>query len=266
MTSPTRNAPTGDTVRSLLNKVPEVTLWFWIVKILCTTVGETFADYLSFDLNIGMANTTILMSALLAAVLVAQFRSRRHVPTIYWLAVVLVSIVGTLITDNLVDNLGLSLMACTIGFSVALAGTFYAWYRSEGTLSIHAIVTAKREVFYWLAILFTFALGTATGDLVAERAGLGYLPTGLIVAASIAAIYVAHRARFVASIPAFWAAYILTRPLGASIGDFLSQARADGGLGLGTTATSFVFLAAIAAVVVAFNRRQPGPAALHRSS
>lgn len=246
----------SDTARELISKVPEVTAWFWVVKILCTTVGETAADYLNVDLNFGMAKTTILMCSLLAAVLVAQFRSKRHVPAIYWLAVVLVSIVGTLVTDNLVDNVGVSLITCAIGFSIALAATFYAWYRSERTLSIHTIYTPKREAFYWLAILFTFALGTATGDLVAEKAGLGYLTTALIIGGLIALIYVAHRTLGLGAIPAFWAAYILTRPLGASIGDYLSQPKDVGGLALGTTGTTFIFLAAIAGVVVILNRRQ----------
>ena len=244
------------TARALISKVPEVTMWFWIVKVLCTTVGETAADYLNVDLNLGMGKTTILMCSLLAGALIAQVRSKRHIPAIYWLAVVLISIVGTLITDNLVDNLGVSLVTCTVIFAAGLAATFYAWYRSEHTLSIHSIFTAKREAFYWLAILFTFALGTATGDLVAERAGLGYLPTGLLIGGLIALIYVAHRTLGLGAITAFWAAYILTRPLGASIGDYLSQPKDTGGLGLGTTGTSFIFLAAIAATVVVLNRRQ----------
>jgi uncharacterized membrane-anchored protein len=252
----TLNPSGADTARSLISKVPEVTIWFWIVKVLCTTVGETAADYLNVDLNLGMAATTMLMCSALATVLIVQFRTKHHVPAVYWLAVVLISVVGTLITDNLVDNLGVSLITCTVLFAAALAATFYAWQRTEHTLSIHSIYTAKREAFYWLAILFTFALGTATGDLVAEKAGLGYLNTGLIIAGLIGLIYVAHRTLGLAAIPAFWAVYILTRPLGASIGDYLSQAKADGGLGLGTTATSFVFLGAIAATVVVLNRRQ----------
>ena len=154
------------TTRRMLNKVPEVTLYFWVIKILCTTVGETAADYLNENLGFGLTNTTYLVGALLIAALVFQFRARKYVPGIYWLAVVLISVVGTLITDNLVDNFGVALETTTIAFSIALAVTFAAWYRSEHTLSIHTIVTTRREAFYWLAILFTFALGTAAGDLV----------------------------------------------------------------------------------------------------
>ena len=164
--------------RRMLNKVPEVTLYFWIIKILCTTVGETAADYMNDTLGFGLTNTTYFMGAVLIACLIAQFRLRKYVPGVYWLAVVLISIFGTLITDNLVDNLGVPLETTTIAFTIALAVTFAVWYASERTLSIHTIVTTRREAFYWLAVLFTFALGTAAGDLFAERMGLGLLRLG----------------------------------------------------------------------------------------
>jgi uncharacterized membrane-anchored protein len=234
----------------MLNKVPEVTLYFWIIKILCTTVGETAADFLADNLGLGLTVTTFIMSGVLIVALSFQFRYRRYVPGIYWLAVVLISIVGTLITDNLTDNFGVSLVTTTIVFSIALAVVFAAWYASERTLSIHTIVTTRRESFYWLTVLFTFALGTAAGDLTAERFGIGYWQSALIFGGLIAAVFVAHRRFDVNAILAFWVAYILTRPLGASIGDYLSQPKADGGLGLGTTVTSVIFLTAILAVVV----------------
>ncbi|MCW2576455.1 MAG: Membrane protein, partial [Modestobacter sp.] len=157
--------------RQLLNKVPEVTLWFWVIKILATTVGETFADFLA-GLGLGLGGTTVVMTLLLVVVLVAQLRARRYVPGLYWLTVVLISVVGTLITDNLTDVLGVPLAVSTVLFAVALAVTFAVWYASEKTLSIHSIVTRRREAFYWLAILFTFALGTAAGDLFAEKLGV----------------------------------------------------------------------------------------------
>jgi uncharacterized membrane-anchored protein len=236
------------TARQLLNKVPEVTLWFWVIKILATTVGETFADFLA-GLGLGLGGTTVLMSLLLVVVLGAQFRARRYVPGLYWLTVVLISVVGTLITDNLTDVLGVPLVASTILFAVALAVTFAVWYANEKTLSIHSIVTRRREAFYWLAILFTFALGTAAGDLFAEKLGVGYWPTALIVAVLIGAVAVSHLVFRANAVLTFWIAYILTRPLGASLGDGLSQPRADGGLGLGTTGTSLIFLVVILAVV-----------------
>jgi uncharacterized membrane-anchored protein len=249
-------AETGTTTRArvLLNKVPEVTLWFWVIKVLATTVGETAADLLNDRMHLGLTGTTIVMTVLLVGVLVAQFRRDRYVPAVYWLAVVLISVVGTLITDNLVDNFGVPLSVTTVVFAVALAVTFAAWYRSERTLSIHSIVTTRREGFYWAAVLFTFALGTAAGDLLAEGLNIGYWPSALLFGGAIALIALAHYKLGLDAVFAFWAAYILTRPLGASIGDFLSQSRADGGLGLGTITTSVVFLAAIAAVVVYLTR------------
>lgn len=238
----------------MLNKVPEVTIWFWIIKVLATTVGETAADFLSDTLGLGLAVTTAIMSVALVAVLVWQFRSNRYVPGIYWLAVVLISIVGTLFTDNLVDGLGVPLQVTTIGFAIALAVTFALWFRSERTLSIHSITSSRRESFYWLAILFTFALGTAAGDLLAEGLAIGYLPSALLFAGCIALVAGAHYGLRLGAVLSFWAAYVLTRPLGASLGDFLSQAKTDGGLGLGTVVTSAIFLVAILAVVVYLTR------------
>jgi uncharacterized membrane-anchored protein len=238
----------------MLNKVPEVTIYFWIIKILATTVGETAADFLSDTMGLGLTVTTWVMSAGLAVVLVLQFRTRRYIPWNYWLAVVLISIVGTLITDNLVDNLGVSLWTTTISFAVLLAATFTVWFMSEHTLSIHSIDTTKREAFYWCAILFTFALGTAGGDLLAEKLALGYWKSALLFASLIGIVAFAWRFLGLDPVLSFWAAYILTRPLGVSIGDYLSQPKADGGLGLGTTVTSFIFLRAILAVVIYLTR------------
>lgn len=236
--------------RQLLNKVPEITLYFWIIKVLCTTVGETAADFLNTKLNLGLTGTTLIMGSLLLIALVFQFRSRRYVPGIYWLAVVLLSVVGTLITDNLVNTFEVPLEVTALVFGVALAATFAAWYASEKTLSIHSIHTMRREAFYWLAILFTFALGTAAGDLVAETLNLGYLLSALLFGAVIAVVAVAHLRFGLNAILAFWIAYILTRPLGASLGDYLSQDRDNGGLGLGTVITSAIFLLAILATVI----------------
>src|SRR4051794_29743099 len=244
----TRTAPQSTPARTLLNKVPEVTLFFWIIKVLSTTVGETFADFLS-GLGLGLSGTTMVMTVAFIAMLVWQFRTRQYVPGVYWLTVVLVSVVGTLITDNLTDALGIPLELSTAVFAVALGITFAVWYSAERTLSIHSIVTVRREAFYWLAILLTFALGTAAGDLVSERFGVGYWATALIVALLIAAVAFSHRVFGVSAVLTFWIAYVLTRPLGASLGDGLSQPHADGGLGLGTTWTSVIFLVTIVALV-----------------
>lgn len=245
----------------MLNKVPEVGIYFWIIKILCTTVGETAADYLNETLHFGLTGTSLVMGALLVVALFFQFKARKYVPSIYWLAVVLISVVGTLITDNLTDKLGVPLETTTFVFSIALVLTFALWYTIEKTLSVHSIVTTRREAFYWLAILFTFALGTAAGDLTAEKLGLGYLTSVFIFAGLITVVTVAHFSvkRMLAAdhrhqprnaVLAFWLVYILTRPLGASIGDFLSQAGAEGGLGLGATTTSALFLVTILGLVV----------------
>ncbi|WP_425144968.1 hypothetical protein [Deinococcus sp.] len=234
-----------ETTGTLWSKVPEITLYFWIIKVLATTVGETAADYLNTNFHLGLTGTSLIMGVLLIIALIFQFRSKRYVPGIYWTTIVFISVVGTLITDNLTDNLGLSLWVSTDLFASALAITFFVWYRREGTLSIHSIFTPRREAYYWCAILFTFALGTATGDLMAEKLSLGYLLSAVIFAAMIAAVALSQRLLRLSPILTFWLAYILTRPLGASIGDLLSQDKDLGGLGLGTTITSLIFLAAI---------------------
>jgi uncharacterized membrane-anchored protein len=235
--------------RVMLNKVPAITAFFWIIKILGTTVGETAADYLNDTLGLGLNKTSIVVGAALAVALVFQFRARRYVPAIYWLVVVLISIAGTLMTDNLVDGHGVSLNVTTIGFSLCLGLTFIGWYLSERTLSIHTIVTTKREAWYWLTVLFTFALGTSAGDLVSEKLNIGYWKTGLIFVALIGLVALAHFVFGMGEILSFWLAYILTRPLGASLGDFLLQPPSAGGLGLGTGVTTFVFLGVIVGMV-----------------
>jgi uncharacterized membrane-anchored protein len=233
---------------TMLNKVPAITLAFWVIKIMSTTVGETGADYLAVHVGLGTALTDGIMAALLIAALLLQLRMRQYVPWIYWLTVVLVSVVGTQITDALTDGLDVSLYVSTAVFASILAMTFAIWYVAERTLSIHTIVTTRRELFYWAAILFTFALGTAAGDLATEALGLGFdvgvFVFGLLLAGIAAAYYLGANA-----VLAFWLAYILTRPLGASLGDLLSQAQSYGGFGLGTVRTSIVFLVIITALV-----------------
>ena len=208
------------------------------ITFTATPGAETFIDLIAGGIT----------ATLLAGSLLLQLRARRYVPWIYWLSVVLLSVVGTQITDALTDGADISLYASTATFAVILAIVFAVWHRSEGTLSIHTIVTTRREVFYWAAILFTFALGTAAGDLATEALGLGFNLGVWVFGAAITFIAVAWR--FGADpILTFWLAYILTRPLGASLGDLLSQSRANGGLGLGTIATSLIFLAVIAVLV-----------------
>ena len=247
------------------NKVPEVTLFFWVIKIMCTTVGETAADYLNVNLGFGLSKTTYVSAALLIVLLAVQFGLRRYVPVSYWSVVVVISVFGTLITDNMTDRYNIPLTTSTPIFAVILAIVFAVWYGFERTLSIHTIHTVRREGFYWLAILFTFALGTAAGDLVAEKFSLGYGPSIAIWGGAIALITAAHYVLKLNAVLAFWLAYILTRPLGASIGDFMSQhSKKYGGLGLGTTGTSYIFLGCILLLVtfLSITKRDQTPPAL----
>jgi uncharacterized membrane-anchored protein len=242
---------TSNTNRSkeLLVKVPQITFYFWIIKVLATTVGETFADFLNTKLGLGLNGTSVATFIALAVVLFVQFKGKGYKPPVYWLAIVLISIAGTLVTDNLTDNVHVSLFTSSIIFSVCLAATFILWYMKENTLAIHSIYTPTREAFYWLTILFTFALGTATGDLFAERLALGYARSLLVFAGLIALIGVLWQRKIINAVFGFWAVYVLTRPLGASIGDLLSQDKKAGGFGLGTTVTSLIFLTLIAITV-----------------
>ena len=236
-------------MEKLLNKVPEVTLIFWIIKIMATTVGETGADFLIYNFGWGLMFTAFIMSTILVFVLLAQFESKRYKPSIYWLSVVIVSIVGTLMTDYLTDEYNVPLAISTAIFGILLAIVFSFWHIEEGTLSIHTINTRKRELFYWLAILTTFALGTAAGDLLAESVNLGYLLSGAIFGSLIIVVALAYYLLKINSVLAFWLSYILTRPFGASFGDYLSQSTKNGGLGFGVTNTSIVFLAIIVGLV-----------------
>ena len=231
-----------------LNKVPEVALSFWIIKIMSTTVGETGADFLAVNAGWGQGVTSSVMATLLAVALFTQLRTRRYTPWIYWLTVVLVSVVGTQITDLRTDGLGVSLYASTSVFAAVLAAIFFIWYRIERTLSIHDIVTRRRELFYWAAILCTFALGTAAGDLATEALGLGFTWGALAFGALIGVTYAAWRMGGNAVLT-FWIGYILTRPFGAALGDLLTQAKTYGGLGMGAMWTSALFLSVIVILV-----------------
>lgn len=235
--------------KQAMSKVPEVTIFFWVIKILATTVGETAADYLNMTLGFGLTNTTLVTLALLVVSLAAQFAVRRYIPVLYWWIVVVISVTGTLITDNLTDEFGVPLTVTATVFAVALAVVFAAWYAVERTLSIHSIRTPRRETFYWLAILLTFALGTAAGDLIAERLALGYAWSLVLFAALIGVITLGHHRLRLNAVVAFWAAYVITRPLGASLGDLLTQPTDSGGLGLSTTVVNIVFFVVIIALV-----------------
>ena len=257
------------TPRQLLNKVPEVTLYFWLIKCLCTTIGETFSDNLTTSwaggdnasvhaLDVASREVMAVTVAVLAVLLVIQFTRRRYVAAVYWANIVVISLVGTQITDQFEGNGDQPnhMWAITIVSVVLLAAVFLIWWLVERTLSMHSIRTHRRETFYWLAILVTFATGTAVGDLIAEKFSLGYLTTLLLFAAVIAVIAAAWRFTSINGVLAFWLAYVMTRPLGASTGDFLSQ-KGNQGLNLGTSLTSWIFLAAIVLLVAFLQVRKP---------
>ncbi len=235
--------------RSLLSKVPEVTVWFWIIKILCTTVGESLADWINMTLGVGLTATALLFTVMTAVVLAWQLRLNHYAPFVYWLTVVVISVTGTLYTDILTDNLHVPLAVSTAVMAVVLAAVFGIWFVRERTLSIHSIVTLPRELFYWLAVLVTFALGTAAGDWTLEATGWGPGTSVLLPAILIAAVAVGWRLGANAVL-SFWMAYILTRPLGANLGDWLASPTSDHGLGVGTAWTSVIFLSAILVTVI----------------
>ena len=261
--------PRATTARQLLNKVPEVTLYFWLIKCLCTTIGETLSDNLTTSwaggdnagvhaLDAASVKVMLITIAVLAVLLVVQFTRRRYVATIYWANIVVISLVGTQMTDQFEGNGDQPnhMWAITIVSVVLLASVFLVWWLVERTLSMHSIRTVRREAFYWLAILVTFATGTAVGDLIAEKFSLGYLTTLLLFVAVIAVIATAWKFTSINGVLAFWLAYVMTRPLGASTGDFLSQ-KGNQGLNLGTSATSYIFLGIIVCLVIFLQIRKP---------
>jgi uncharacterized membrane-anchored protein len=235
--------PAGAAAAELWSKVPEVTVLFWTTKILTTGMGETTSDFLSKSPAVGGALGLMGFTGFLWL----QLRSPRYSPWIYWAAIVMVSIFGTMAAD-IVHVVGIPYAVSTVVFILALAGILTAWYRSEGTLSIHSIRTPRRERFYWATVLATFALGTAAGDLTATSFRLGYFSSGVLFAALIAVPALARLAGLNA-VAAFWWAYVLTRPLGASFADWMGVSKDRGGLGWGTGPVSLVLAVLIAALV-----------------
>lgn len=228
-------------------KVPEITVFFWIIKILSTGMGETTSDYLVRTINPYAA--VALGGICFVAALALQFIARRYVPWIYWLAVVMVAIFGTMMADVLHVGFGIPYIVSATFFAGALAVIFLAWYASEKTLSIHTIYTPRRELFYWATVVTTFALGTAVGDMTATTLHLGYFISGVLFAALFALPAVGYWLLGLNEVAAFWFAYIVTRPLGASFADWLGRPNSLGGMGLGTGLISLVLAAVIAGLV-----------------
>jgi uncharacterized membrane-anchored protein len=244
-----------------MSKVPEITIAFWVIKVLTTGMGEATSDFLVHRLAPPVA--VILAGVVLVAALVVQFRTRRYNAWAYWFAVVMVSVFGTMDADVLHIGLGIPYFISTTFFAIALAVVFTVWYRSEHTLSIHSIVTRRREVFYWATVMTTFALGTAAGDLTARTLGLGWLGSGFMFAALFAVPAVLHWGFRLNAIAAFWFAYIVTRPLGASFADWIGLPHSLGGLAFGRGVVSLGLTGLIVALVawVAFTEREPAQAA-----
>ena len=235
--------------KRLINRVAGITIFFWIVKILSTTVGETAADFVAVDMNIGLMATTLLMGAVTVGVVFWNFKMKKYFAPAYWFLIVMMSIEGTLITDVLVDNFGISLITLDIVFTIMMISGFYLWHTEEGTLSIHKITNNRREVFYWLIVLTTFALGTGVGDTVSELLDFGYL-NSLILFGSIFIIAGGlFYAKILDGVTAFWIAFIVTRPIGASLGDLFIQLPQDGGMGISAGIINITFFTAIIAIV-----------------
>lgn len=238
----------------VLSKVPQVTLAFWVIKILATTVGETGGDALSMSLNLGYAVSTLIFLAFFLATLAAQVRARHFHPARYWAVVVATTTVGTTTSDYLDRTLALGYVWSSVLLFALVLAILAAWHRSTGKIEFERVVDRKNEIFYWLTIVVANTLGTALGDFTADTAGLGFQRGALVFAGLIALVAAAH---FLTNVPAnlaFWSAYILTRPLGATVGDTLTKPVAEGGMNLGRIGSSLVILA-VMVVVIALTAR-----------
>ena len=235
---------------AVFNRVAGITVFFWIVKILSTTVGETIADFVNVDLGFGLIGTTILMGIITIFGIVWNFKQQKYFAPAYWFLIVMMSIEGTLITDMLVDMFGVSLITLDIIFSLTMVLGFYLWYKEEGTLSIHKITNNRREIFYWLIVLITFALGTGVGDTVSEYLNFGYLNSLMLFGSIFLLAGILFYTKILDGITAFWIAFIVTRPIGASLGDLFIQAPADGGMGISAGVVNLAFLTVIIGIVV----------------
>ncbi len=238
----------GQSVVNVANKLPEIAILFWIIKLLTTGLGETASDFLVHRMEPLFA--VVLTGCALVIALITQFSVRLYIPWVYWLAITMVAIFGTMAADAIHVKLGMSYFLSTIEFSVVLGMIFAAWYATEKTLSIDHIYTVRREVFYWITVMATFALGTAAGDMAASSFGLGYFTSGLLFGLLFALPALAYWRSGLNQVVAFWLAYIMTRPLGASFADWLASSTTHGGLGFGTGKSSLVLGLIIIGLVV----------------
>lgn len=251
MTSTSEGAP---------SKVAHVTLAFWIMKICATTVGETGGDMLSMTLNWGYLASTLLLLSLFVVALVAQLRAPRFVPFLYWAVILATSTAGTTMSDFMDRTLGLGYATGSAILVCLLALVLFVWHRSTGSLSVDHIRDPKVETFYWIAILVSNTLGTALGDYLADSSGLGYATSNLLISAAIALVAAGYYWTKLPRTTLFWAAFVLTRPFGATMGDLLTKPPAKGGLGIGTVGSSAVLLAILVAVILWSGRKAPASA------
>lgn len=233
----------------LINRVASLGFLFWVVKIFSTTVGETAADYVSDNLGLGLTKTTVLMGIITIGVALWNFQLKKYFPPAYWLLIVMMSIEGTLITDLLVDKLNVSLLILDFVFTIAMILLFYFWYKKEHTLSIHSINNDGREIFYWLIVLTTFALGTGVGDTVSEHLNFGYLHSLILFGSIFILSGILYYFKIINGGLAFWIAFIVTRPIGASLGDLFIQQPKDGGFGIPIAIINIIFFIVIIASV-----------------
>lgn len=233
-----------------INRVASLGILFWVIKIFSTTVGETAADYVSVNLNFGLINTTILMGVITLLVSIWNFKQKKYFPLSYWLLIVMMSIEGTLITDFLVEQLNVSLLTLDVVFTIAMGLLFFFWHQKEDTLSIHDINNDNRERFYWIIVLTTFALGTGVGDTVSEYMGVGYFYSLIIFGSIFILAGLAYYFKIINAVLAFWIAFIVTRPIGASLGDLCIQPHKNGGLGISVATINIVFFVVIIASVL----------------
>jgi len=231
--------------QSVINRVAGLTVFFWIIKILSTTVGETAADFVSVDMGLGLINTTLILGLVTIASVIWQFKMKKYFAPAYWFLIIMMSIEGTLITDMFVDNMGISLITLDVVFTILMFAVFYLWHKEEGTLSIHSINTARRETFYWIIVLTTFALGTGLGDTVSEYMSFGYANSLMLFGSIFLLAGGLFYAKILSATTAFWIAFIVTRPIGASLGDLMIQAPQDGGFGISTGSVNILFFAVI---------------------
>ena len=249
------NDITKKTVTTALSKVPELTLIFWVIKILATTLGETAGDALSMSMDLGYLLSTAIFAAIFLIAVIAQIKAKQFHPFLYWATIIATTTVGTTLADYATRSLGIGYTGGSALLFALLLGSIAVWYNMLGSVSVDSLYTPKAEMFYWVTIMFSQTLGTALGDWTADTAGLGYLGAAIIFGGLLVAIVLAYHFTKLSRTLLFWAAFILTRPLGAVVGDFLDKPMAKGGLDLSRYSASATLIIIIVACILLFPLR-----------